>query len=181
MHPFTLIFLSFLIASILVRLWLSQRQINHIQIHKNQVPPAFADKIKLEDHEKAADYSCTKLRIGRVSLTWESLWLLFWTLGGGLNAINLWWADYNLSPLLNGIAVIATLSVMIAVLEMPFSIYNTFVVEERFGFNQTTLKTWLMDLVKTSLLMLTPGLPVFALCRAQPGGLVRVATAMLVD
>ncbi|MEE8366504.1 MAG: M48 family metallopeptidase [Gammaproteobacteria bacterium] len=162
MHHFTLIFLSFLIASILVRLWLSQRQINHIQCHKNQVPSAFADKIKLADHQKAAGYSCTKLRVGRVNLAWESLWLLFWTLGGGLNAINLWWADYNLSPLLNGISVIATLGILIAVLEMPFSIYNTFIVEERYGFNQTTLKTWLMDLVKTSLLMLILGIPLIA-------------------
>ncbi len=162
MHYFTQIFLSFLIASILVRLWLSQRQITHIQCHKNQVPPAFADKIKLADHQKAADYSCTKLRIGRVNLAWESLWLLYWTLGGGLNAINLWWSDYSLSPLLNGIVVIATLSIMLAVLEMPFSIYNTFVVEERFGFNQTTVKTWLMDLGKTSLLMLILGIPLIA-------------------
>lgn len=162
MHYFTLIFLSFLIASIVVRLWLSQRQINHIQRHQNQVPPAFIDKIKLEDHQKAADYSCTKLRVGRVSLAWESLWLLFWTIGGGLNLIDQWWADYNLSPLLGGIAVIATLNIIIALLDMPITLYNTFIIEERFGFNRTTLKTWLMDLVKTSLLVVILGIPLIA-------------------
>ena len=162
MHQFTLVFLFFFIASILVRLWLSQRQISHIQHHKNQVPPAFADKIKIEDHQKAADYSCTKLRVGRVSLAWESLWLLFWTLGGGLNLIDRWWVEYELSPLLGGIAVIATLGIIMAVLEMPFTLYNTFVIEERFGFNQTTLKTWLMDLVKSAFLMLIIGIPLIA-------------------
>jgi len=162
MHSFTLLFLFFLVASVTVRLWLSQRQINHIQAHKNQVPEAFADKIKLEDHQKAADYSCTKLRVGRVSLAWETTWLLIWTLGGGLSAIDIAWANFALSPLLNGIAVIASLLILASALDLPFSLYNTFVVEQKFGFNQTTWQTWVMDLLKAALLMLILGLPLIA-------------------
>lgn len=162
MHSFTLLFLFFLIASVVVRLWLSRRQINHIQAHKTQVPKAFAEKIKLADHQKAAEYSCTKLRIGRISLAWETVWLLLWTLGGGLNAIDTWWANHALSPLLNGIAVIATLIILATVLDLPFSLYNTFVVEQKFGFNQTTWKTWVLDLFKTALLMLILGIPLIA-------------------
>jgi STE24 endopeptidase len=162
MHSFTLLFLFFLVASVTVHLWLSQRQINHIQAHKNQVPEAFADKIKLEDHQKAADYSCTKLRVGRVSLAWETTWLLIWTLGGGLSAIDIAWANFALSPLLNGIAVIASLLILASALDLPFSLYNTFVVEQKFGFNQTTWQTWVMDLLKAALLMLILGLPLIA-------------------
>jgi STE24 endopeptidase len=162
MHSFTLLFLLFLIASVVVRLWLSRRQISHIQAHKNQVPEAFADKIKLADHQKAADYSCTKLRIGRISLAWETVWLLLWTLGGGLNAIDTWWANHALSPLLNSIAVITSLLILATILDLPFSLYNTFVVEQKFGFNQTTWKTWVLDLFKTAILMVVLGLPLIA-------------------
>ncbi len=162
MHSFTLLFLLFLIASVVVRLWLSRRQVNHIQAHKNQVPEAFADKIKLADHQKAADYSCTKLRIGRISLAWETVWLLLWTLGGGLNAIDTWWSNHALSPLLNSIAVITSLLILATILDLPFSLYNTFVVEQKFGFNQTTWKTWVLDLFKTAILMVVLGLPLIA-------------------
>jgi len=162
MHSFTLLFLFFLIASVVVRLWLSRRQVGHIQAHKSQVPEAFADKIKLADHQKAADYSCTKLRIGRISLAWETVWLLLWTLGGGLNAIDTWWANHALSPLLNSIAVITSLLILATILDLPFSLYNTFVVEQKFGFNQTTWKTWVLDLIKTAFLMVVLGLPLIA-------------------
>ncbi len=162
MHSFTFLFLFFLSASVVVRLWLSQRQMNHIRAHKNQVPDEFADKIKLEDHQKAASYSCTKLRVSRISLAWETTWLLIWTLAGGLNWIDSWWANYELSPMLNGIAVIASLLILASVLDLPFSLYNTFVIEQKFGFNQTTWQTWILDLLKGALLMLLLGLPLIA-------------------
>jgi len=138
MHSFTLLFLFFLVASVTVRLWLSQRQFNHIQAHKNRVPEAFSDKISLQDHQKAAEYSCTKLRVDRVSLAWDTAWLLFWTLGGGLSIIDNWWANFSLAPLPTGIAVIASLLIIVSILDLPFSLYITFVVEQKFGFNQTT-------------------------------------------
>jgi STE24 endopeptidase len=181
MHSFTLLFLFFLVASVAVRLWLSQRQINHIQAHKSQVPEAFADKIKLEDHQKAAEYSCTKLRVGRVSLAWETTWLLIWTLGGGLSAIDIAWANYALSPLLNGIAVIASLLILASVLDLPFSLYNTFVIEQKFGFNQTTWQTWVLDLLKAALLMLILGLPLVALRMAGMDELLTINDLGLAD
>ena len=163
MHTFTLIFLAFLIASVITRLWLSQRQINHILAHREKVPAAFAEKIALDDHHKAADYSVTKLKFGRFSLGWETLWLLLWTLGGGLNLIDGWWQGYQLSPLLTGIAVILSITLIMSLLDMPFSLYSTFVIEQRFGFNKTTLQIWITDLLKQALLMLIIGVPLIAL------------------
>jgi STE24 endopeptidase len=162
MHLFTAIFLSFVAASVIVRLWLSRRQVNHIQRHYAEVPVAFADKISLEDHQRAADYSCAKLRVGRLMLAWETLWLLLWTLGGGINLIDQLWYGYEYSALVTGIAVIFSLSLISAILNLPFALYQTFVIEERFGFNQTTLKTWLLDLVKTTLLIVIIGVPLLA-------------------
>ncbi len=162
MHIFTLIFLAFLLASVLTRLWLSQRQINHIQAHKNEVPPAFAEKISLEEHQKAADYSTTKLEFGRITMAWEILWLLTWTLGGALSFVDGWWLQLQLSPLWTGISVILSLTILMSLLDLPFSLYSTFVIEERFGFNKTTLKTWVIDLLKSTLLMLAIGVPLIA-------------------
>jgi len=162
MQFFTSIFLIFVAASVLVRLWLSQRQIKHIRAHFAQVPAAFVERISLQDHQRAADYSCTKLKLGRVMLAWETLWLLLWTIGGGINLIDQWWIRFEYSALVTGIGVIFTLALISSILDMPFSLYQTFVVEERFGFNKTTLTTWLVDLLKTTMLIVILGLPLLA-------------------
>lgn len=162
MHLFTTVFLGFLAASVLVRLWLSQRQVGHIQANYSQVPAAFADKISLQDHHRAANYSCAKLRFGRIVLAWETLWLLIWTIGGGIDTIDRWWVGLEYSLLLTGIAVIISLTLISSLLSLPFSLYSTFVIEARFGFNKTTLKTWIMDLIKTALLVLILGVPLLA-------------------
>ena len=162
MHNFTAIFLLFVVASVLVRLWLTQRQISHIRRHYAAVPAAFADRIGIEDHQRAADYSCTKLRFGRVLLAWETLWLLLWTLGGGIELIDRWWTGFEYTALVTGLGVILTLAVLSSLLEMPFSLYSTFVIEERYGFNKTSWQTWLLDLVKTTILMIVIGVPLIA-------------------
>ncbi|MBT4078092.1 MAG: M48 family metallopeptidase [Gammaproteobacteria bacterium] len=162
MHTFTLIFLTFLLASVLTRLWLSQRQINHILSHKDKVPEAFAEKISLEEHQKAADYSTTKLKLGRLTLAWETLWLLLWTTGGALSIVDSWWLQYEFSPLWTGIGVILSLTLLMSLLDLPFSLYSTFVIEERFGFNKTTIKTWITDLLKSASLMMVIGVPLIA-------------------
>ena len=163
MQTFTLIFLIFLFATTITRLWLSYRQVRHIQSHRDQVPAAFAEKISLEEHQKAADYSTVKLKFGRLGLGWEVALLLLWTLGGGLNMVDLWWQDYALSPLWTGIAVILSMTLLMSLLDLPFSLYSTFVIEERFGFNKMTAKIWLTDLAKSSLLMLVIGVPLIAM------------------
>jgi len=162
MHTFTLIFLTFLAASVVTRIWLSQRQIHHIQAHKNHVPEAFAEKVSLQEHQKAASYSTTKLRFGRLSLAWETIWLLIWTIGGGLSVVDGLWMEFQLSPLATGILVILSMTLLMSLLDLPFSLYSTFVIEERFGFNKTTFKTWLTDLAKSAMLMLVIGVPLIA-------------------
>ncbi|NOR41859.1 MAG: M48 family metalloprotease [Gammaproteobacteria bacterium] len=157
--PFLFLFLSMLIISTMMRLYLSQRQINHVSGHRSKVPESFADNISLEDHQKAADYTTTKIKFGRLPLFYEVILLLIWTLGGGLD-----WLDRNvialeLSPIFTGIAVILVFSFISSMLELPFSIYSTFVIEEKFGFNRTTIKTFITDMVKGSLLGLIIGVP----------------------
>lgn len=158
-HNFTLLFLAMLLISTLMRLYLSQRQINYVEKHRAKVPDSFADKITLEDHQKAADYTTAKVKFGRLPLFYEIVLILMWTLGGGLQ-----WLDTNvitlgLDPILTGITVILVFTFMSSLLDLPFSLYSTFVIEEKFGFNRTTIKTFIIDLLKASLLGLAIGIP----------------------
>ena len=162
MHIFTSIFLSFVGLSVLMQLWLSHRQGSHITAHYDKVPEAFADRITLEDHHRAADYSCAKLKVGRILLGWETLWLLIWTLGGGIELVDRWLLDFELPMLMTGIAVIISVTLISSILSLPFSLYHTFVIEQGFGFNQTTLKTWALDLIKSAMLILLLGVPLLA-------------------
>lgn len=159
MHTFTLLFLFMFVLSIGLRLWLSARQIAHIRQHRSEVPESFADKITLEEHQKAADYTTTKTRFGRLPLFYDAGLLLIWTLGGGLE-----WLDQNVialgySPIMTGITVLLAFSFISAALDLPFSIYTTFVIEEKFGFNNTTVKTFIIDMFKGSALGLAIGVP----------------------
>jgi STE24 endopeptidase len=159
LHNFTLLFLAMLLISTIMRLYLSQRQINTVTQNRSQVPDTFADKISLEDHQKAADYTTTKVKFGRLPLFYEIALLLIWTLGGGLE-----WLDQNilaldLNPIMTGIAVILVYTFISSLLDLPFSLYDTFVIEEKFGFNRTTIKTFFVDMFKGSALGLAIGVP----------------------
>ncbi len=159
LHNFTLLFLAMLIISTLMRLYLSQRQINYVAKHRAKVPDSFADKISLEDHQKAADYTSAKVRFGRLPLFYEIALLLIWTLGGGLQWLEQIILSMELSPIFTGIAVILFFTLISSLLDLPFSIYSTFVIEEKFGFNRTTIKTFITDMLKGSLLGLVIGVP----------------------
>ena len=159
MHSFTILFLAMLALSLLIRLWLSQRQISHIRAHRASVPDAFAGKISLDEHQKAADYTIAKTRFGRLPMFYDALLLLLWTLAGGLEWLNQTVLAYELSPIMTGIAVMLAFMLISSLLELPFSIYSTFVIEERFGFNRTTIRTFIIDIIKGGAVVLILGVP----------------------
>jgi len=142
-----------------MRLYLSQRQINYVSQHREKVPDSFTDNISLKDHQKAADYTTTKVKFGRLPLFYEVALLLIWTLGGGLEWLDQNILAYDLNPIATGIAVILIYSFISAALDLPFSIYSTFVIEEKFGFNKTTIKTFITDMIKGSALGMIIGVP----------------------
>lgn len=159
MHSFAILFLAFFSLSIVVKLWLAQRHLSHIQKNRPQVPEAFDEKISLQDHQKAADYTSAKVKFGRWPLVYDAAILLIWTFGGGLELLDQTAREYQLEPIYTGILVIFSLMVISSLLDLPFSLYSTFVIEERFGFNRTTLKTFFVDMLKGALLGAALGLP----------------------
>ena len=159
MHEFAILFIVFFATSLIVRYWLTKRHISHILENRAAVPEAFSEKISLEDHQKAADYTTTKVRFGRIPMFYDAALLLIWTFGGGLEWLDQSWRLMELDPITTGIAVILSLMLASSLLDLPFSIYSTFVIEERFGFNRTTAQTFVIDLLKGMLLALVIGTP----------------------
>ena len=145
------------------KFFLNTRQSKNILAHRGAVPMEFAEKISLADHQKAADYSTTKLRFANFSEAFDVLLLLFWTLGGGLYFLNNIVSGFELSPLMTGIVVILSLSIIGSLLSLPFSWYSTFTIEEKFGFNKTTPKVFWTDLIKGIVVSLLIGTPLLAM------------------
>lgn len=163
MNTFTIIFLIALIASYAVQFWLSKRQIDHVNNHRNQVPEAFKETVSLDEHQKAADYTVVKERLGNIDSVIGIIVLLVMTLGGGISLAFGAWQAFDLSPILTGIGAIATLFLVMHLIELPTSIYQTFVIEERYGFNRNTPAQYIKDQFLQLGLMLLIGLPILGL------------------
>ena len=159
MPSFALLFIVFFAISIAVKFYLVHRHIRHIQRHRNAVPDAFSEKISLDDHQKAADYTTTKARFGRWPMLYDAAIMLLWLFGGGLEWLDQSWREMGLDPIYTGIGVIISFMLISSVLDIPFSIYSTFVIEEKFGFNRTTAKTFIVDMAKGLALSLAIGAP----------------------
>jgi len=162
----TLVFSAALVLGMLLKLYLSTRQIRYVARHRDAVPAAFAATISLASHQKAADYTLTKARFGLLELAFGTAVLLGWTLLGGLDALNQALAGTRLAdwgPLAQQLALVAGFGLISGALDLPFTLYSTFRIEERFGFNKMSLKLWLGDLLKSTLVGIVIGLPIVAL------------------
>ncbi len=163
MNTFTLVFLVALAAGTLLKWWLARRQLNCVSGHRDRVPEAFSESITLATHQRAADYTNTRTRMGMLETGVAALLLLVWTLGGGVDWLNDAWAASGLSPLLAGTGLLLSAFLIMGVLEMPFDVYRTFVIEERFGFNRTTPRLFIVDAVKQTVLLIALGAPIILL------------------
>jgi STE24 endopeptidase len=163
-NAFTWIFLAALAAATGVRLWLAQRQIRHVRSHRAQVPRSFAATIPLAAHQKAADYTVTKARLGALDVLIGAAALLALTLGGLLELVAAGWARaFPSGGIAHGAALVVSVVVLYSALELPLTIYRTFVVEARYGFNRMTPALFIADLAKQALLAALLGVPLLVL------------------
>ncbi|MBP8276462.1 MAG: M48 family metallopeptidase [Propionivibrio sp.] len=142
-----------------LRVWLGSRHISHILAARGSVPEQFADRISLHAHQRAADYSVTRTRFGRLALAIEIVVLLAFTLGGGLQALHDFWSP-QLQGVWYGVALIVSVMAISGLIDLPLSLYMQFVIEERFGFNRMTLRLFIVDLIKQLALGLVIATPV---------------------
>jgi STE24 endopeptidase len=160
-HTLTLIFVGLLAFSTMIRFWLGTRQIHYVQANRGQVPAAFCENISLDAHQKAADYSNAKTKIGISEMLVQALLLLVLTLGGGLQWIdNIWTSVLPNQEIIRGALVICTALIISSLIDLPFDYYKTFVVDEKFGFNKMTPTMFFTDLIKHSIVGLLLGAPI---------------------
>jgi STE24 endopeptidase len=159
MHWLSAVFVFAVLAGVGVELWLSGRQAAAVRLHRERVPGPFAASISASEHAKAADYTLAKLRFGRLGTLVDAALTLALTVGGGIALIDGLWRRTPLAPPWLGLAVIATVALIVQLINLPFSAWRTFALEARFGFNRTTPALFLADLAKSLALAIVLGGP----------------------
>ncbi|WP_442592432.1 M48 family metallopeptidase [Parapusillimonas sp. JC17] len=159
---FTLLFVSFLLADVLIGLWLASRQIRHVQTHRDRVPPEFSDRIGLHSHQRAADYTIAKMQFSMVERITEAAVLVGFTLLGGLQFL-----DHHLGVLLDNemlrqLMLLGAVLAIMGLIGLPFSAWRKFKLEARFGFNRISPRLFIQDNLKTLALSLLLGTPLAA-------------------
>ena len=162
MNAFSLIFLLALAAGLAVEWWLLRRQARHVQAHADRVPDAFADRIELAQHRKAADYTLAQIQASRCELGFGAVWLVLLTLGGGIALLQALWGAPGWDPLWSGTALVLSAFLLLGLLDLPYDAWRTFGIEARFGFNRTTAGQFVRDKLLGALLALALGGPLVA-------------------
>ena len=163
-NAFTWAFLAALLLSTGTRLWLGARQSSHVRAHRDAVPESFAGTISLPAHQKAADYTIAKGKVGIVDVLLNAALLLAMTLGGAIQWLSDAWAGVAAAgSLTHGVALTVSVVLLLSLAELPLTLYRTFVIEARFGFNRITPALFLADLAKQTLLSAALGVPLLML------------------
>ena len=157
---FYYLFLFLLITTTIFQVWLTTRNIAYVDKNKTKVPTVFSKTISISDHRKAADYTISKSKIGIIDLFIQAIFLYLLTLGGGINILTNTFANLINNELVIGTIVIISVIFISSLIDLPLSIYKTFNIDERFGFNRMTAQIFITDLIKQSFLSLAIGVPI---------------------
>lgn len=116
------------------------------------LPEELHDTYSKEAFLKSRAYTLASGRLSIFRNIWSTLLILFFLLFGGFNSLDLFLRAFDLNLIITGLLYLATLALLLWLADLPFLLYNTFVIEEQFGFNRMTLSTWLLDTIKKTLL-----------------------------
>ena len=168
----TYLLVGALLTNVLLKLWLNARQVRHVAQYRSEVPTAFRSQISLNDHQKAADYTLAKAKVAQIDMLIDAAVLVGWTLMGGLSALNAIVLTYMSPGLWQQVVLVLAFTLVGGLIDLPLSLYQTFVLEQKFGFNKMTWKLWFSDSLKGLALGLVLGVPLIAmvLWLMQAGG-----------
>lgn len=160
---FTSLFLAALLTSLVLRAWLAWRQLRHVARHRHQVPSDFADRITLSAHQRAADYTAARVRLGLLETASSSAVLIAFTLMGGIQSLVEFSAElWPEASFMRGLVLVLAVLILGSVPDLIFSWYRQFRLEESFGFNRMTLRLFLIDLIKSAIVSALLGIPLLA-------------------
>jgi len=160
LQPFTKLFLSVLCIKVIVQNYLDLRQKKSLQKNIQNVPDYFVKIISLEEHQKATKYNLEKLSFGKFIRSLKLITLLLWTLGGGLEYLTFITTNTQ-SDIIQSSNFFILFILIETLIGIPISWYSTFKIEEKYGFNKTTYKVFVVDIVKSLILTLLLALPLF--------------------
>jgi STE24 endopeptidase len=153
----SLIVLFLLSSKLIVQYYLNLRQKKYVSINRASVPQAFSKQISLAEHQKAADYTNAKVVFSNFNLGIEFILTLIWLYAGGFAYIESVAISLATSMLMQGLIFFGMLGALSMLVSLPLSYYQTFVLEEKFGFNKSTLKIFVMDLIKQLIITILIG------------------------
>lgn len=130
---------------------------------KTRLPEEFTGYYDAGKYARSQQYTRENMRLAFIHDTVTTAVLIVFILAGGFNIVDQWARGYRLGPILTGLVFSFTLVMLSGFLNLPFQIYDTFVIEEKYGFNRTTVKTFILDRVKNLALFLIIGIPILAL------------------
>src|SRR5438067_2522124 len=163
MSPFAVTALVLILARAITELWLSRLNQRHVRAHPNEVPPAFGGMIDEATYRRSVDYTLAKGRFGDVAAVFDAVVLIAVLFSGVLPwAFGRFSVSFG-SSILAMAGFLFVTGIALSISGLPFAWYAQFKLEERFGFNTTTTKTWVLDRMKGFLLAGLLGYPLLAL------------------
>ncbi len=132
--------------------WLRHINLNHLKLHGSEVPAGFEELVTSETLEKTSAYTFESSRLGLWGSLFDNLLLVLFLFAGLLATFDHFIITLSGSFIIQGVVFFLLLTFVQTILELPFSLYSTFVVEARYGFNKTTPRLWLADLLKSQLI-----------------------------
>jgi len=163
MQPFAIVALVLILARAIAELWLSRLNQRHVRAHSNELPPAFRGIIDEATYFRSVDYTLSKSRFADITGVFDVVVLIAVLFSGVLPwAFGTFTATFGTSIWAMA-GFLFFIGVALSILALPFAWYAQFKLEERFGFNTASMKTWVLDRVKGFLLALLLGYPLLTL------------------
>jgi STE24 endopeptidase len=163
MAPFAVAALALILARCAAELWLSHLNERHVHAHADAPPEAFRETMDETTYRRSVEYTLAKARFGNITTIYDTIILVAVLFSGVLpRAFDAWLRDFGASHW-SAAAFLFAVGVALSLPGVPFDLYSHFRLEERFGFNTLTLRTWLADRVKGFLLAVVLGYPLLAL------------------
>lgn len=159
MNIYLLIIIVFLILSSLIEFIADYLNVKNMS---NVLPKEFEGYYDGEKYKKSQNYLKDKTKFSFISSSFVLVTGLVFILAGGFNFVDKFARSFGYSEIISGMIFISVLMLVLNIIKIPFSAYNTFIIEEKYGFNKTTIKTFISDIIKNNLLLLLIGLPIFA-------------------
>ena len=152
---FTLLFPIFLLAKLLLETYLKQRNIQSMQRNKNAIPARFIQVVTEEEYKKSINYNTERIRFSIYTAVISVSVLLLFTIGGLLSWLTTVVLGITQSNILGVVLLGLFLVLLNELIDIPLSIYSTFYLEEKYGFNKTTRKTFIQDLLKSFIIQVS--------------------------